>query len=271
MQIPRVVTIAGSDSGGCAGIQADLKTFTALNVFGASVITALTAQNTVGVQAVHVPPSDFIEQQMESIFSDISFSTAKTGMLPSSDIIRLTAATLRRYSIQHVVVDPVLVASSGDSLVKGKTTIQTMIDELFPLASVVTPNIPEAEQLTGLSIRNTDDMRRACEELVSMGCKSVLLKGGHLNEDQSASQVSDILYNGESFNAFSAKRIDTKNTHGTGCTLASAVAACLARGDSLEDAVACAKQFVHCGIANGLDIGSGCGPLYHMHTVNKFP
>ncbi|PXF41388.1 Hydroxymethylpyrimidine/phosphomethylpyrimidine kinase [Gracilariopsis chorda] len=276
---PCVVTVAGSDSGGGAGIQADLKTFTALNVYGASVVTALTAQNTKGVQDIHIPPISFIEQQMESVLSDIKIAALKTGMLPSPAIIRSVAQSVRRYEIPFVVVDPVLVATSGDSLVRDDTR-NALIANLFPIATVITPNLPEAEKLTEMRIESPSDVRRACETLIGMGCNAVLLKGGHtfesyleddsLDERIDASVASDILYDGKSFEVFSRPRVDTKNTHGTGCTLSAAITAFLAQGKNMRDAVAEAKTFVFRGIQDGIDVGQGNGPLNHMHAIPEY-
>lgn len=280
--IPRVLTIAGSDSGGGAGIQADLKACTCRGVYSASVITALTAQNTVGVQAIHVPPLSFIEQQLQSVFTDIGFQVVKTGMLPNASIIRAVAETIQRYKVPHVVVDPVLVATSGDSLVSGEDSMKCLVNELFPLATVVTPNLPEVSKITGRTIRSVSDMREACVDMVKMGCKNVLLKGGHMGQTDSVSSdsayaedidpnvVIDILYDGKEFEAFSKPRVDSKNTHGTGCTLASAIAAELAKGHQLKDAVATAKEYVYQGIVEGLDIGRGNGPVNHINSSVTF-
>lgn len=283
-----VLTVAGSDSGGGAGIQADLKTFTALNVYGASVITALTAQNTRGVQGVQVVDASFVEQQLESVLSDLQVTAVKTGMLPNIGIIQVTVQNIKRYKVGIVVVDPVMVATSGDKLIDENDVMDTLMSELFPLATVVTPNIPEAEAISGMKIKNTDDARKACRKMVDeLGYRSVLLKGGHITEwdakvdnsggseedgngDATNIQASDILYDGKRFDAFSAPWVETKNTHGTGCTLASAIAACLARGQSLKEAVKTAKQFVWQGISSDLNVGHGNGPLYHMHTVQQF-
>lgn len=283
-RIPCVLTVAGSDSGGGAGIQADLKSFTALNVYGASVITALTAQNTQGVQGVHVPETSFIEKQLESVLSDIEVRVVKTGMLPNDSIIKVTSTYIKRYKIATVVVDPVMVATSGDSLTSGQDIRKTMISELFPLATIVTPNIPEAETICEMKIECLDDARAACRKLISLGCRSVLLKGGHSfssnnkstnndnrqRDDATNTNATDLFYDGSNWDVFSAPWIETHNTHGTGCTLASAIAARLAHGDSLKEAVRLAKQFVWWGLNSGLQIGTGNGPLYHMQTVNDF-
>lgn len=279
---PCALTIAGSDSGGGAGIQADLKTFTALGVYGASVITALTAQNTRKVSAIHTPPITFFEVQLESVLSDIKVEAVKTGMLPTTEIIKATARGIRNHEIEYVVVDPVMVATSGDSLVSGEDdAVQTLKKELLPLATVVTPNIAEAEVLTGITIKDESGIREACQKLhEEVGCKAVLIKGGHLGgsgaeqveEMRNSTTVSDVLYDGKDFNAFVSERIDTIHTHGTGCTLGSAITAGLAQGLALKEAVEMAKKFVVSGIRGGrnMGVGNGRGPLFHMHTVHPF-
>ncbi|KAI0565163.1 Phosphomethylpyrimidine kinase [Gracilaria domingensis] len=278
-RVPCVLTVAGSDSGGGAGIQADLKTFTALKVYGASVITALTAQNTKGVQDVHVPPVAIIEKQLKSVLSDIHITALKTGMLPTSDVIRCTAEAIRQYNVPYVVVDPVLVATSGDSLVISETR-DALVREMFPVATIITPNLPEAEKLSGMSIESTSDLRRACQKLIEMGCRNVLLKGGHIIEmkgngnmsydNVDMSVASDIFYDGRDFEVFTGPRIETKNTHGTGCTLAAALASFLAHGENLRDAVRSAKEFVFRGIKDGIEVGHGNGPLNHMHSIRNY-
>ncbi|CAN8066782.1 unnamed protein product [Agarophyton chilense] len=278
-RVPCALTVAGSDSGGGAGIQADLKTFTALKVYGASVITAITAQNTMGVQDVYVPPLLFIQRQLESVLLDINIVALKTGMLPSPEIITCVSKAIRRYNIPRVVVDPVLVATSGDSLVTSDTK-DALVKELFPTATVITPNLQEAEELTGMSIQSSSDLRRACEMLVQMGCHSVLLKGGHVNEVEADDRISnekvdksvasDIFYDGKEFEVFSGPRIDTKNTHGTGCTLAAAITSFLARGKNLRESVRDAKEFVFRCMLDGIEVGHGNGPLNHMHSIPNY-
>lgn len=262
--LPRVLTIAGSDSGGGAGIQADLKTFTALRVYGASVVTALTAQNTTGVQGIHIPPTQFVEKQLESVLSDIRFDAVKTGMLPTPEIIGVVANAITDYGIKTLVVDPVLVATSGDSLVED-SGLRALKSDLFPLATLVTPNLPEAERLLGKSIVTISDIRPACRELSASGC-AILLKGGHAVSGAEET-ATDVLFNGSEFHAFSAPRVETRHTHGTGCTLASAIAAELAKGKRLPSAIETSKQFVLRGIQEGLEIGKGSGPLNHMHSI----
>ena len=259
---PRALTIAGSDSGGGAGVQADLKTFSALGVFGASVITAITAQNTVGVTAVHEVPVDVIAAQVDAVLEDIGADAVKTGMLSSSEIIECVAESLRRRAglpgVQRLVVDPVMVAKTGDALLR-EDAVESLRNLLLPLAAVVTPNIPEAEALTGQSIASRDDVRRAAQEIVGMGARSVVVKGGHLE-----GPATDLFYDGEGFREFTSERIDTKNTHGTGCTFASATAAGLARGLTPEEAAAAAKEYVTEAIRHSFPLGQGHGPLNHF-------
>lgn len=254
------MTIAGSDSGGGAGIQADLKTFSALGVFGTSTLTAITAQNTVGVTAVHEIPTDVIAAQIDAVISDIGADAVKTGMLSSPAIVTTVADAVRRHGISNLVVDPVMVAKSGDRLLRDEA-IATICNELIPLARVVTPNIPEAEDLTGRSIASDDGARRAAEDIISMGAKSVVVKGGHRD-----GPPTDILYDGNEFMEFTTERIPSTNTHGTGCTFASAVAAGLAHGLELPAAVEQAKEYVTAAIGAAYPIGQGHGPLHHFHA-----
>ena len=250
----RILTVAGSDSGGGAGIQADLKVITVLGSYGMSVITALTAQNTIGVQGVFAVPTEFIEQQMDSVLSDIGADAAKTGMLASSGIVEIVAAGIKRYKVRPLVIDPVMVAKSGDSLLS-EDTRQTLKTVLLPLATVVTPNLPEAEVLCGHPVKNMDDMRAAAKRIIDMGPDNVVIKGGHLE-----GRAVDLLYDGVSFETFDAPRLDQHNTHGTGCTFSAALATFLADGDGITEAVGKAKEFITRAIAQGLDIGSGHGP-----------
>ncbi len=254
------MTIAGSDSGGGAGIQADLKTFSALGVFGTSTLTAITAQNTVGVIAVHEIPTDVIVAQIDAVVSDIGADAVKTGMLSSSPIVATVADAVRRHGISNLVVDPVMVAKSGDRLLR-EEAIATIRSELIPLAKVVTPNIPEAEDLTGQSIESDDDVRRAAVAIIGMGAKSVVIKGGHRE-----GPPTDVLYDGEEFLEFTTERIPSTNTHGTGCTFASAVAAGLAYGLETPAAVRQAKDYVTAAISAAYPIGQGHGPLHHFHA-----
>lgn len=259
--IPTAMTIAGSDSGGGAGIQADLKTFAALGVYGTSVLTAITAQNTVGVTAIHEIPTPIIAAQIQAIMADIGADAVKTGMLSSSAIVRLVAEELGRRQIEVLVVDPVMVAKSGDSLLH-QEAIAALRTELVPLATVVTPNIPEAEALTGIKIASDSDVRRAAELILRMGARSVVVKGGHRQ-----GPATDLFYDGSRFQEFTAPRIDTRNTHGTGCTFASAVAAGLARGMEVIDAVALAKEYVTEAIRRAFPLGQGHGPLNHFYKL----
>ncbi len=258
----RALTIAGSDSGGGAGIQADLKTFAARGVFGMSVLTALTAQNTIGVQGVFEIPPDFIAQQIDSVVSDIGVDVVKTGMLASAPIIGTIAAKIREHHLEPLVVDPVMVAKSGDALLRDDAR-EALMQQLLPLATVVTPNLHEARVLCRFPITNPDGMRRAAQIIQRMGPRNVVVKGGHLPD---TSDAIDLLYDGESFQEFRAPRIQTKNTHGTGCTFASAIAAELAKGHSVVDAVRIAKEYLTevLRASVNLQIGHGHGPMNHM-------
>ncbi|MSQ07226.1 MAG: bifunctional hydroxymethylpyrimidine kinase/phosphomethylpyrimidine kinase [Dehalococcoidia bacterium] len=260
-RVPRAMTIAGSDSGGGAGVQADLKTFAALGVYGTSVLTAITAQNTVAVTAVHEVPTDIIAAQIAAVMGDIGADAVKTGMLSSSAIVELVAAELKRHRVRQLVVDPVMVAKSGDSLLR-QEAVEALRSQLVPLAAVVTPNIPEAEVLTGLKIASDADMRRAAEKIIGMGARSVVVKGGHRE-----GPATDLFYDGSRFQEFTAERIPTTNTHGTGCTFASAVAAGLARGLTVLEAVALAKEYVTEAIRRSFPIGQGHGPLNHFYKL----
>jgi hydroxymethylpyrimidine/phosphomethylpyrimidine kinase len=255
------MTIAGSDSGGGAGVQADLKTFAALGVYGTSALTAITAQNTVGVAAVHEIPTDVIAAQIDAVISDIGADAVKTGMLSSSAIVEVVAQELKRHQVQALVVDPVMVAKSGDPLLK-QEAVEALRTKLVPLATVVTPNIPEAEVLTGLKIASYDDMHLAAKKIIEMGAQGVVVKGGHLE-----GPATDFFFDGSDFHQFTAPRIDTVNTHGTGCTFASAIAAGLAQGLSVFDAVSRAKEYVTEAIRQSFPIGQGHGPLNHFFKL----
>ena len=262
IEIPKAMTIAGSDSGAGAGIQADLKTFAALGVYGTSVLTAITAQNTLGVTAVHEVPVDVVAAQIEAVVSDIGADAVKTGMLSSQDIIETVARELAHFRVDRLVVDPVMVAKSGDRLLR-EDAVDAMRRLLIPLATVVTPNIPEAETLAEMRIESPEDARRAAKKLVSMGARSAVVKGGHLK-----GAPVDLFYDGRDFREFSGPRIETKNTHGTGCTFASAIAACLAKGMGVAEAVETAKEYVTGGLRNSLSIGGGHGPLGHFYKAS---
>ncbi len=259
--VPRALTIAGSDSGGGAGIQADLKTFAAMGVYGASAITAVTAQNTLGVTDWLAMPEALIAGQIDAVLSDIGADAVKTGMLANARIIETVASKLREHGVTNLVVDPVMVAKGGAKLLEDDA-IDALVRELLPMASVVTPNIPEAEVLTGLRILTWDDMRVAAEKLVGMGARSVVVKGGHLAHSGAS---TDLFYDGRGFREYPARRIDTKNTHGTGCTFASAIAAGLAKGLDVPGAVALAKAYVTLAIQHAYAIGHGQGPVHHFY------
>jgi hydroxymethylpyrimidine/phosphomethylpyrimidine kinase len=258
------VTIAGSDSGGGAGIQADLKTFSGLGVYGASVITAITAQNTRGVAAIHDVPAHMIAAQIDAVFSDLAVNAVKIGMLSAPVAIATVAAGLDRWRATHVVLDPVMIATSGDRLLAADA-IDILKRELIPRALVVTPNLHEAAALLGEPLaQNEDEMRAQAQALLGIGAKAVLIKGGHA---QSA-DATDLLVTPAAVVRFTAQKIDTANTHGTGCTLSSAIAAGLAKGLALAEAVADAKAYVTAAIeaADELDIGHGHGPVHHFHA-----
>jgi hydroxymethylpyrimidine kinase/phosphomethylpyrimidine kinase len=261
MNLKKVLTIAGSDSGGGAGIQADLKTITALGGFGMSVITALTAQNTLGVQGIHEVPIDFVEKQFDSVARDIGIDAAKTGMLSSSEIMRSVAKKIREYGIEKLVVDPVMVAKGGAMLIREEAK-KTLIEELIPLSFVVTPNIPEAEELSGIKISSVEGMKKAAELINQKGAANVFVKGGHMS-----GEALDILYDGKEFHEFISERIETTDTHGTGCTLSAAIATGLAQGMGVYDAVKRAKEYITTAIRFSLRIGGGHGPTNHMATV----
>jgi hydroxymethylpyrimidine/phosphomethylpyrimidine kinase len=258
MLIPKALTIAGSDSGGGAGIQADLKTFSAFRVFGMSVITAVTAQNSLGVQGVENLPPAFVALQLRSVLSDFGAGAAKCGMLSTAPIIEAVAATLADDPVEKLVVDPVMVAKSGDALLQPDAR-QALIERVLPLALVVTPNLPEAESLAGIPVASRPDMEEAARRIHRLGPRYVLVKGGHLKGD-----AIDLLWNGKAFTAFRAPRIDSGNTHGTGCTLPAAIAAGLARGQAIGDAIRDAKAYVTRAIREGFAAGRGVGQLRHF-------
>ena len=262
---PIAVTIAGSDSSGGAGIQADLKTFSALGVYGASVIAALTAQNTRGVQGIHDVPPAFVTQQIDSVFSDLSVGAVKIGMLSRPETIEAVADGLARHRARNVVLDPVMVATSGDRLLAPEA-VDALRKRLIPAALVITPNLPEAAALLDEAVaRSEDEMRTQGERLLALGATAVLIKGGHGEAPESV----DILVERSGTTRLPAPRIATRNTHGTGCTLSSAIAAGLAKGLSLHDAVAAAKAYVTAAIAASerLTIGHGAGPVHHFHAT----
>ena len=267
MSMPVALTIAGSDSSGGAGIQADLKTFVALGVFGASAITALTAQNTKGVTGIHDVPADFVGKQLDAVFGDLDVKALKIGMVSRSDIIETIAKRLDRWKPKHVVLDPVMVATSGDRLLSPHA-IDALRTKLFPRASIVTPNLPEAAALLDEPIAGSEaEIEAQGRRLLAFGCPAVLIKGGHGKGAESV----DFLVTKDSTIRLAAKRIATKNTHGTGCTLSSAIAAGLAKGESLEQSVRAAKIYVSGAIAaaDRLGVGHGHGPVNHFHRFSE--
>lgn len=258
----KVLTIAGSDSGGGAGIQADIKTLAKLGVYGTSVITAVTAQNTVGVQKIFSLPAEVVKEQISSVMDDIGADAIKIGMLANKEIIHVVSKSLRKYKIKFVVLDPVMIAKSGDTLL-AKEANKALIT-LFSQCFVITPNLDEVKTLTGFTVRSTNDMKQAAVAFHKLGKCSVVVKGGHLKNDYS----TDILYDGKEFFEFSSRRIETKNSHGTGCTFSSAIAAELAKGKNLYESVKLAKEFVTNALKSSKDIkiGMGHGPLNHMFS-----
>jgi hydroxymethylpyrimidine/phosphomethylpyrimidine kinase len=260
MSIPKALTIAGSDSGGGAGIQADLKTFSAFRVFGMSVITAVTAQNSVGVQGVFDLPPEFVGRQIDSVLADFGADAVKIGMLSTSPIIGAVADRLRAHRPERIVLDPVMIAKSGNPLLQPDART-ALIKELLPLALVVTPNLHEAAALAGMPVTTERDMEEAARRILALGPRNVLVKGGHLRDS-----ATDILWNGRDLSRFTAPRLDSTNTHGTGCTLSSAIAAGLARGHALRDAIGEAKAYVTAAIREGFQAGRGVGALRHFVT-----
>lgn len=256
---PRALTVAGSDSGGGAGIQADLKTFQCWGCFGMSVITALTAQNSVGVSAVYKVACEFVAAQMEAVLGDIGVDALKCGMLSDAEVIGAVAEVLERYPAPPLVLDTVLVAKSGDPLLEDEA-VEVMVEKLFPRAALITPNAVEARRLTGIEVVDEDSMHAAAEKLQAMGAAGVLVKGGHLEGDELLDLLA--LPGGET-KLFRGRRIHTKHTHGTGCTLSAATAAGLARGMELAEAVAAARRYLQRGIANAHSTGAGYGTLLH--------
>ncbi|AFM41320.1 phosphomethylpyrimidine kinase [Desulfosporosinus acidiphilus SJ4] len=257
----KALTIAGSDSSGGAGIQADLKTFSAHGIFGMSVITAVTAQNTQGVFAVQDISREVIAAQIKAIFEDIEVDGLKVGMVSQISTIEIIAELLKVYAPKNIVIDPVMVSKSGYHLLNPQAEL-TLIRELLPLATVVTPNIPEAEVMTKMTIQNLTQMESAAKYIYQMGAKNVLLKGGHLENDS-----TDILYDGRNFKYYTSQRVKTKNTHGTGCTLSSAITSNLALGYPLSEAVSLAKDYIIEAIEHSLDIGKGVGPTHHFYSL----
>ncbi len=255
----KVLTVAGSDSGGGAGIQADLKTFAALRVYGTSAITAVTAQNTSRVAGVHTLPAEFVAGQVEAIVEDIGIDALKTGMLANSDIIRAVAKVIRRFDLRPLIIDPVMVAQSGDALME-KEAITALLQDLLPMAAIVTPNLDEAAILADIKINSLNGMKTAAKVIHGYGSDWVLVKGGHM----AGSKVTDLLYDGKEFFKFSSPRLQVANTHGSGCTYAAAITAMLSRITAVPEAVEKARTYLLTALEEGLDIGKGSGPLHHF-------
>lgn len=260
--MPRVLTIAGSDSGGGAGIEADLKTMAALGCYGMAAITSVTAQNTLGVSGIYDVPPDGVFRQMDMVLSDIGADAAKTGMLSSADIIAAVAQGLMRHPVEKLVVDPVMVAKSGAALLR-RDAQQMLIERLLPLAYIITPNVPEAEVLSGVPVDSEESLKEAAEIIHGLGPKFVVMKGGHLKQKDAV----DFLFDGETLHPFSAPRIDTQNTHGTGCTFSAAIACFLAKGETVHEAIRRAKIYLTGAIQNALPLGGGHGPLNHLWAI----
>ncbi len=259
--VPIALTIAGSDSSGGAGIQADLATFAAFKVYGASVITALTAQNTTGVRAIFEVSPDFVVRQLDAVLDDLEVGAAKTGMLAGTAIIETLADRLRAHPLRHLVVDPVMVAASGDLLLDPAATA-SMRNLMLPLATLLTPNLREAEVLTGRAVTTVAEMRDAARALIDLGARAVLVKGGHLG-----GKATDVFFDGHRLREFVAARIQSRNTHGTGCTLSAAITAGLALGNELEAAIGTAKNYITAAIRTAPDIGHGRGPVNHFVPI----
>ena len=259
--VPRALTIAGSDSGGGAGIQADLKTFAALGVYGATALTAVTAQNTREVAAVATLPADLVARQIRLVLDDIGALAVKTGMLGDAGIVRAVAAELRAAGVADLVVDPVITSSSGSALLD-EAGVDAMVRELLPLAHVVTPNVEEAKRLAGREIASWDDARAAAAVIVEQGARSVVITGGDFGQPDAA---TDLYYDGQHFREYTAVRVRTQSTHGTGCTFSAAITAGLARGMDTQSAIALAKSYVSLALEHAYPIGSGHGPVHHFY------
>ena len=265
---PRILSIAGSDSGGGAGIQADLKTCSALGCYGMTAITAITAQNTCGVQGIHAIPPEMLRQQIDAVVSDIGVDAVKIGMLHDPEVVHIVAQAIRQFQFKHIVLDPVMVATSGDALIANET-IAVLVEELFPLVRVITPNLDEASLLLKRPIQQVNELATAAQDLHALGAPAVLLKGGHLAEQHEGAQVTDVLLYMQDdvthTQTYTSPRIISRNTHGTGCTLSSAIACYLALGESLPDAVAQARAYIAQAIEQGKNVqtGQGHGPLNH--------
>lgn len=257
------LTIAGSDSCGGAGIQADLKTFSAIGTYGMSVITAITAQNTQGVFLVEELSTEMVRKQIEVVFDDIPPKALKIGMVSNENIIREIANTLKKYNPEYLVVDPVMISKSGYSLLKPEAK-ESLIEDLIPMAYIITPNVPEAEEITDTKINSLEDMKKVGKKILALGPKYVLMKGGHLEGD-----AVDVLIGEDTFEVFKVERLNRKNTHGTGCTLSSAITAHLALGHDIVEAVKLSKDYITEAIRHSFDIGHGVGPVHHFYRFSK--
>lgn len=258
-----ILTIAGSDCSGGAGIQADLKTFSAHGLFGMSVIVSVVAENTATVTSVETISNQVIIDQINCVFDDIYPNAVKIGMLPSTDSMEIVANKLKQYKAKNIVVDPVMYAKNGFPLMDVEN-INTLINTVIPVADLITPNIPEAEKISDMKITSIEDMKQSAKKIIQMGCKAVLVKGGHHIGD-----AIDVLFDGKEFYTFKTMRIDTKNTHGTGCTLSSAIASNLALGKDVNTSVKLAKDYVTTAIKHSLSLGKGCGPTHHFYDLYK--
>ena len=257
--VARVLTIAGSDPSGGAGIQADIKTITSMGGYAMSAITALTVQNTLGISDVHIIPANIVAKQIDAVITDIGVDAVKTGMLANGEIVRTVATQLITHKVKKIIVDPIIKATDGVSLL-ATDSLNALRDCLLPLAYVITPNIPEAEIITGIKIINTETIHAAAKAIHNLGAKNVVIKGGH----SSGENAVDVLYDGHDFYELVSVRIDTKDTHGTGCTFSAALATTLAQGKDLRQALKDAKEFTHIAITNSFRVGAGCGPTNHL-------
>ena len=261
--IKRALTIAGADSGGGAGIEADIKTFTVLKVYGMTAITAVTAQNTVGIMGVMEVSPEIVYLQIKAVCEDIGVDAVKTGMLPNSEIVLVVSEALREFNVKNIIVDPIIMSSSGYPLIK-EDAIGMLINEIFPIALIVTPNIPEAERLTGMTIRSINDMEKAAKEIKEAGSRYVLIKGGHLGNGN----VTDVLYDGKEFHYFKGRFFKDKNVHGTGCTLSAAITAYIALGYDIVEAVEKARKYIEGAIEHSLQVGKGNPSPNHIWTLS---
>jgi len=261
--IKRALTIAGADSGGGAGVEADIKTFTVLKVYGMTAITAVTAQNTVGIMGVMEVSPEIVYLQIKAVCEDIGVDAVKTGMMPNSEIILVVSEALREFNIKNIVVDPIIMSSSGYPLIK-EDAIGMLISEIFPIALIVTPNIPEAERLTGMTIRSIEDMKKAAKEIKEAGSRYVLIKGGHLGNGN----VTDVLYDGNEYYYFKGRYFKDKNVHGTGCTLSAAITAYIAHGFNITEAVEKARKYIEGAIEHSLQVGKGNPSPNHIWTLS---